>query len=93
MNAKSYPVTVTSIHWVSCDDCLPDDEMTVLLFSPGADQDVFIGWRDSGQWFDCYEGGIAVRARVSHWAPLPSGPDPKRRVTMLSDVLCKEAKR
>lgn len=67
-------VTVTEVHWVSVKDSLPDDETTVMLYSPGADQDVFIGWRAEGQWYDGYEGGIPVRAIVSHWAQLPEGP-------------------
>ena len=67
-------VTVTEIHWISVSEQFPDDDKTVMIFTPGADQDVFIGWRAEGLWFDSYEGGIPVMAKVTAWAELPEGP-------------------
>ena len=49
----------------------PDDDRTVLLFHPQANEPVWLGYRNNGRWLDIETWEIEG---VTHWADLPEGP-------------------
>jgi hypothetical protein len=61
--------------WVGADKALPDDELTVLLFSPTSDETVWPGYHDAGAWY--WADGTPADG-VTHWAPMPLGPGQER---------------
>lgn len=68
---------VESISWVPVTRCLPDDDISVLVYAPvGADWDgelVWIGHHDGDVWIDT-EGFDWPEKVVTHWAAMPNGP-------------------
>lgn len=63
---------IEQIEWVACAERLPDDWITVLLYKPGADADVWPGWRVGHAWR--WADGSPVRNEITHWAVWPAGP-------------------
>lgn len=64
-----------TIEWFDVGVLMPDDEITVLVFMPGSDEPVWLGWHADGQW---YAVDATEIARVSAWAEIPFGPDAAR---------------
>ena len=60
------------IEWVSVNERLPDDEITVLMYSPGESEPVWLGWLHNKNWYEY--GTRLFSANVTHWAELPIGP-------------------
>ena len=58
-----------TIKWISVDDEMPDDEMTVLI---AGDELVWIAYHDAGDWI--FDNGSKCTQRVTHWAEMPEGP-------------------
>jgi uncharacterized protein DUF551 len=69
-----------TIAWIAVADSLPDADTTVLVFAPGMDEQVWLGFYDGCYWFgvDAVEYGDEeaepTRPRVTHWADIPAGP-------------------
>lgn len=63
---------IEQIEWVPVAERLPDDEITVLLYTPVQRGDVWPGWREDGVWR--WAGGEPVACEISHWSPMPKGP-------------------
>jgi len=64
-----------TITWYSA-DAPPDDDQMVLVFAPGADEPVWLGYYDDGAWYEVgtgYDPGAKIDAKVTGWAPLPRG--------------------
>jgi hypothetical protein len=65
-----------TIVWYSA-DAPPEDEDPVLIFSPGADEPVWVGFYDGVYWFakgcDNEYGDGQGETPVKAWAPLPTG--------------------
>jgi hypothetical protein len=69
MNARANIVGL--LGWIPVERELPDDEETVLLYSPEASEPVWPGFRDGDVW----RWADATEAHgVTHWAPMPAGP-------------------
>lgn len=68
---------VESISWIPVARCLPDDDISVLVFAPQSEdwngEQVWIGHHDDGVWIDT-EGSDWPAAVVTHWAQMPAGP-------------------
>ena len=60
------------VRWVSVDDALPDADETVLICGPG-DDSPWPGYLDSPHWRSA-DGFYLNPHRVTHWAPMPTGP-------------------
>lgn len=60
---------IENIKWNDA-QVLPDDNTTVLLFSPDYDEPVWIGYHEDDKWF--VDNGDVIS--VTHWADLPYGP-------------------
>lgn len=62
------------MNWSSVLDRLPDDDIDVLVYVPGASESVWIGHYDgeAGVWRWC-DGGV-IHQTVTHWMELPEGP-------------------
>jgi hypothetical protein len=64
------------IVWIDATGDRPDDDVTVLIFAPNADEPVWPGYcctDDSGTlWF--WADGSEIHDRVSHYAEMPAGP-------------------
>jgi len=61
--------------WIACQDRLPDDDITVMIFMPGQSEPVWLGYHDGSYWYDVSSDLIAwEKVEVSHWMPLPRGP-------------------
>lgn len=67
-----------TINWISVDEQLPDDNIAVLVYAPGADEPVWIGSYDGVYWFSEagpeYGNDEEIAARVTAWAHVPKGP-------------------
>lgn len=61
-----------SITWIPVTQELPDEEQTVLVYSPKSDSPVWIGFLDAGQWREV--SAELYTEEVTHWAHLPEGP-------------------
>ena len=70
MNAPA-EILAGVLAWVPIAQHMPDDEETVLIFAPGADEPVWMGWHDADGWH-YIDGGTAEG--VTHWLPMPEGP-------------------
>jgi hypothetical protein len=62
----------------------PDDDTTVLVYTPTADDPVWLGYFDSGEaeaggtgWIDI--SGATLEKPVTAWAHLPAGPQLKEK--------------
>jgi hypothetical protein len=62
-----------SADWKSVDDEMPDSDTTVLIFSDESDEPVWLGYYDSEN--STWRSVDACRIEVTHWAPLPQGPE------------------
>ena len=67
----------TSAHngWIACADRLPDDDLTVLVFLPGASEPVWLGFYSNEYWYH-FDSDLleSEKMAVTHWMPLPQGP-------------------
>lgn len=61
-----------TIEWHSTRISMPDSDITVLLFCPQLDCEVWIGYHDGEVWREV--GSDTIDGRVTHWAHIPSGP-------------------
>ena len=61
-----------TINWIAVADSVPDDDTTVLLFTPNAGEPVWLGYRDDNDWR--YVDALRVEHKVTHWAEMPEGP-------------------
>jgi hypothetical protein len=64
------PPIVRTVAWISVKETLPDDELTVLIYSK-TDDTVEQGFLDAGFWFYASGGGAG---NVTHWMNLPDPP-------------------
>jgi hypothetical protein len=63
-----------TITWTDANIQLPDDNTTVLIFAPGADEPVWMGYHEYKNWY--YAEGDALKpGAVTHWATFPNGPN------------------
>lgn len=80
MNAAvAPPPTEELITWVDAEEKLPDSDTTVLVFAPGADDPVWVGYHDGCFWFgiddvEYDDDSDSDHPKVTHWADLPAGP-------------------
>jgi len=58
------------MNWISVRDRLPDGVTTVLIYVPGDNEPVWLGYCEDGHWY-MIEGR---ECRPSHWAKIPA-PD------------------
>ena len=61
----------TAPRWIPCSEVLPDDNMTVLVWSEAGDR-CEIAYHEDDLWFSA-DGDVAV-FEVTHWMDLPEGP-------------------
>lgn len=61
-----------TIQWIDTLEEMPDDDLTVLIWSESSDQGVWIGYRDADDWR--FADGAKCLELVTHWAALPDGP-------------------
>jgi len=59
-----------TVKWYSA-DAPPDDETTVLVYVPGADEPVWLAYYDDGTWLDV--SGFELVKQPTAWAPMPAG--------------------
>ena len=77
----SVVLDIESIEWISVKDATPDADTTVLVFAPGSDEPVWLGFYDDVYWFSvdggCYdaEDKSEIPHAVVAWAKMPSGPE------------------
>lgn len=63
-----------TIEWIACADRLPDDDETVLTYTPDMDgEEVLAGYLQGSRWHDW--DGNALLDPVTHWAAWPGGPE------------------
>jgi hypothetical protein len=61
------------VTWIQS-DVLPESEMTVLLYMPGSDNPVDVGFHDGERWLDYLGAPLFGRNTVTHWMSLPEPP-------------------
>jgi hypothetical protein len=62
-----------TIQWYSIDaDGLPDEGLLVLIANAQANEPVWIGYIEDGEWY-LADG---ARAYPTHWSEMPEGPQP-----------------
>lgn len=61
-----------SIDWLFVDDECPDDEISVLLFVPTANERIWPGYREDGDFY--WACGKPVKEPVVAWCDIPAGP-------------------
>lgn len=61
-----------TLNWIDASKDVPDENQTVLMFMPGADEPVWLGYLDEGTWK--LADGMDTDTVVSHWCELPEGP-------------------
>lgn len=61
-----------SIGWLRCDEQMPDDGTTVMLFNDDWDEPVWLGWHDDEGWYEVSAAPLALPP--THWADMPEGP-------------------
>jgi hypothetical protein len=60
-------------NWTRITEALPDAELAVLMFEPGADDQVWPGYFDGERWF--YLGSNRPTTfEVTHWREFPEPP-------------------
>lgn len=63
-----------TITWTACSERMPDDEITVLMFTPATKGDeVWPGFHDGDGWH-CASADQCSH-EVTHWAHIPAGPN------------------
>ena len=60
------------IEWKGVRQTMPDADTTVLVFAPGANDEVWLGYWDGDVWREV--GSDEIDGRVTHWAEMPFGP-------------------
>lgn len=62
------------MNWISVNERLPDDDITVLIYMPGnkCGETVWIGYHDADEWYE--PEGLCVD-EVTHWMELPEPPE------------------
>lgn len=68
MNHEIEPTEL--ITWKAVGQGLPDSDQTVIVFSPKADEPVWLGFHDGETWRDI---GAERLDGVTHWAQMPMG--------------------
>lgn len=63
---------IETIEWVPVAERLPDDEITVFLWTEGGNEEAWPGWRVGNAWR--WSDGAPVEYDVTHWAEWPKGP-------------------
>jgi hypothetical protein len=61
----------TTITWHPVQDRMPDADLTVVLFCPGVELDVWPGYFDG----ECWRSADGFKVQPTHWADMPEGPD------------------
>lgn len=56
--------------WIPVEECMPDDDLTVMVALKDADEPVWLGWHDENGWHSVDATPIAV----THWQQMPEGP-------------------
>jgi hypothetical protein len=66
-----------TITWYSVAETLPDADTTVLVYAPGSDEPVWLGYYDGDSWFEIggaeYGNAEELADQVTAWATMPSG--------------------
>jgi hypothetical protein len=62
------------ITWTDATTTFPDDNTTILIFSPTSDEPVWLGYYESKEWYVA-DGYMLPPGSVTYWANLPNGPD------------------
>jgi hypothetical protein len=74
----SAQILAETIMWHEVGHMLPDCDTTVIVYAPGADEPVWLGFYDGVYWFattgEEYSNEEEIAAPVTHWAELPAGP-------------------
>lgn len=69
---------IEQVEWILVKDATPDADTTVLVYAPGSDEPVWLGFYDDVYWFavtgDGYGDPDEIAAEVVAWAPIPKGP-------------------
>lgn len=60
------------IQWKHVRSAMPDADITVMVFAPGACDEVWLGFYDGDVWREV--GSETIDGRVTHWAEIPLGP-------------------
>lgn len=58
--------------WIKASDCLPDDDLEVLIFVPDDDEPVWIGYHGGDEWYSV--DAMPLGQLVTHWMDLPEPP-------------------
>ncbi|MDN3578686.1 DUF551 domain-containing protein [Chitinimonas viridis] len=58
--------------WNNTQRSMPDAGISVLVFSPLAPEPVWMGYHDGADWM--YVDGVPATG-VTHWSPVPPGPE------------------
>lgn len=61
-----------TILWTRVTEGMPDDDTSVLVYAPLADEPVWIGWYDGVYWCMA-DGAEYADGAVQGWAALPRG--------------------
>ena len=59
--------------WISVNDYLPDEDITVMTYLPDSNEPVWPGYIECGVWLDI--DGIWTQNKVTHWQPFPDPPE------------------
>lgn len=62
------PPIAEAIEWVGVDAAQPDDQELVLLWCPGCDEPLGMGWLDTGEDIWRSSEGLNLNAMATHWA-------------------------
>jgi hypothetical protein len=60
--------------WRRVEDELPESDLTVIIYMPGADNPVDVGFHDGESWCDYLGAELIGPNQVSHWMQLPNTP-------------------
>ncbi len=63
-----------SVEWHSVTDSLPDADTTVIVYAPGADEPVWLGYYEYDEWFAIGGEKYELPQTVKAWASMPLGP-------------------
>lgn len=66
-------MTTETITWNAIADRLPDVDETVLIYSPGWSEPVWMGWWD-GECWRADDGWPMHESPACYWAEIPKGP-------------------
>ena len=70
---KSLESIVEKMNWVDPAIEMPDEEITVLVFVPSADEPVWPAYLCDGQWR--WSTASSITGDVVAWAEMPKGPE------------------